>query len=273
MENIIRKCSICRIPKPLCEFGKDASMKYGHKYVCLECRHNKVVKIKEIVPDGFKKCACCKDIKKFIEFNIDKHTKTGLASYCKKCNKEKCFIKYRKKHVLKIKEILPEGLKRCGKCKKIKLVEEFGSDKRKKSGLKCYCKKCRGIDYSKEKRRKYINKWANEYNKKNPHIIAWRNLLKHSLKRLGKRKENCTSKLLGYSAIELKKYIEALFTEGMSWNNYGEWHIDHIKAVSKFDKDTPPSVVNSLNNLQPLWATNRWINGVFYLGNLNKNNK
>lgn len=34
----------------------------------------------------------------------------------------------------------------------------------------------------------------------------------------------------------------------------GEWHIDHIQPVSKFDKNTDVSVVNSLKNLQPLWA-------------------
>jgi hypothetical protein len=56
----------------------------------------------------------------------------------------------------------------------------------------------------------------------------------------------------------------------MTWDNYGEWHIDHIKPVSSFDKDTPQSIVNALSNLQPLWATTREINGVVYEGNLNK---
>lgn len=57
----------------------------------------------------------------------------------------------------------------------------------------------------------------------------------------------------------------------MTWNNYGEWHIDHIKPVNSFESDTPQSVVNALSNLQPLWATTREINGVVYIGNLNKN--
>ena len=57
----------------------------------------------------------------------------------------------------------------------------------------------------------------------------------------------------------------------MSWDNHGEWHVDHIKDVSTFDPDTPPSVVNALINLRPLWATTREINGVVYEGNLNRN--
>ena len=60
--------------------------------------------------------------------------------------------------------------------------------------------------------------------------------------------------LLGYSALELKTHIELLFLEGMTWENYGDWHIDHIRMVSTFDKETPISIVNSLDNLRPLWA-------------------
>jgi hypothetical protein len=44
----------------------------------------------------------------------------------------------------------------------------------------------------------------------------------------------------------------------MSWDNWGEWHIDHIIPVSKFEKETPPSIVNSLSNLQPLWAIDNY---------------
>ena len=57
----------------------------------------------------------------------------------------------------------------------------------------------------------------------------------------------------------------------MTWENHGEWHIDHIRPVSDFHPDTPISEVCALTNLQPLWATEREINGVMYEGNLNKN--
>ena len=76
--------------------------------------------------------------------------------------------------------------------------------------------------------------------------------------------------MLGYSALDLKQHIESMFTEGMSWDNHGEWHIDHIKQVVSFNSDTAPSVVNALSNLRPLWATTREINGIIYEGNLNR---
>jgi hypothetical protein len=63
--------------------------------------------------------------------------------------------------------------------------------------------------------------------------------------------------------IELKEYIESLFIEGMSWENYGDWHIDHIIPVSSYNPETSIDVVNSIKNLQPLWA----------FDNLSKGNK
>lgn len=78
-----------------------------------------------------------------------------------------------------------------------------------------------------------------------------RNLLKRVLRY---RKHETTSVLLGYTSIELKENIESKFKDGMSWENYGEWEIDHIIPISYFDlENTHPSIVNSLDNLQPLW--------------------
>jgi hypothetical protein len=87
---------------------------------------------------------------------------------------------------------------------------------------------------------------------------------------MGTPKEGHTIDLLGYSAKDLENRMIELFTEGMSWANYGEWQIDHIIRVREFDKDTSPSVVNALSNLRPLWKTTRVINGVVYEGNLNR---
>jgi hypothetical protein len=115
-----------------------------------------------------------------------------------------------------------------------------------------------------------VNESQRNYRKTIPHIVAWRNLLRGTFIRLNKKKEGHTIDLLGYSALEFKIHIESLFTEGMSWDNHGEWHIDHIKTVISFDKDTLPNIVNALPNLRPLWSTTRELNGVIYEGNLNR---
>ena len=64
--------------------------------------------------------------------------------------------------------------------------------------------------------------------------------------------------LVGYSREELMDHLEKQFKNGMSWGNYGEWHIDHIKPTSAFRfnsyKDKEFLECWDLNNLQPLWA-------------------
>ena len=98
-------------------------------------------------------------------------------------------------------------------------------------------------------------------------------MLRSTLKRFGLKKEGKTIEILGYSALELKEHIEKNWLPTMTWKNYGDWHIDHIRSVATFDSTTPMSEVNALSNLQPMWATTRIIDGVLYEGNLNKGKK
>lgn len=63
---------------------------------------------------------------------------------------------------------------------------------------------------------------------------------------------------VGYSLVELVAHLESKFRPGMSWENYGEWSIDHIipKAAFKFTSVDDPKFKEcwALDNLQPLWA-------------------
>lgn len=57
----------------------------------------------------------------------------------------------------------------------------------------------------------------------------------------------------------------------MSWDNYGEWEIDHIKEIYTFDKNTPLNIVNSLDNLQPLWSKENLEKWIKFKNKLNEN--
>lgn len=80
--------------------------------------------------------------------------------------------------------------------------------------------------------------------------------LANSLKQ--KKKGRHWETLVGYTVEDLYKHLESKFTDGMSWENMGEWHIDHIVPVSRFkynNTDDPEfKVCWGLNNLQPFWA-------------------
>ncbi len=64
--------------------------------------------------------------------------------------------------------------------------------------------------------------------------------------------------LVGYTLADLMAHLEAQFLPGMSWENRGEWHIDHIRPLCSFDFQTPDDPqfreAWALTNLQPLWA-------------------
>ena len=73
-------------------------------------------------------------------------------------------------------------------------------------------------------------------------------------------KQGSAVKDLGCTIEFFKDYIENKFTELMSWENYGEWELDHIIALSKFDLTDPLQFRQACHytNLQPLWkADNR----------------
>jgi hypothetical protein len=62
--------------------------------------------------------------------------------------------------------------------------------------------------------------------------------------------------LVGCSIDELKFHLESLFTEGMSWDNYGDWHIDHIRPCISFDLTDIRQQMECFHysNLRPLWG-------------------
>lgn len=64
--------------------------------------------------------------------------------------------------------------------------------------------------------------------------------------------------LLGYTIAELRTHLERQFLKGMSWENIGKWHIDHIVPLSSFTITGPddPELRRAwaLPNLRPLWA-------------------
>jgi hypothetical protein len=123
-------------------------------------------------------------------------------------------------------------------------------------------------DYHKEWREKNIDKHRKTkrtYQKEKRHtdpiyklISNFRTAIYTVLKENKLDKYTNYFNMVGYTAEELKRHLETLFKEGMNWENYGEWHIDHIKPISSFIFETCDDEEFkqcwSLNNLQPMWG-------------------
>jgi hypothetical protein len=73
------------------------------------------------------------------------------------------------------------------------------------------------------------------------------------LNKAGRRWES----LVGYSRADLVAHLERQFVDGMSWENYGKWEIDHIRPRVSFAfmaaEDPQFRECWALANLQPLW--------------------
>ena len=80
-----------------------------------------------------------------------------------------------------------------------------------------------------------------------------RNLSKRIWK-IVKGKSKRTDEILGISLAEFQGYLEKKFTDGMCWENYGKWHIDHKIPLSSALNEEELYKLCHFTNLQPLWA-------------------
>ena len=205
-----------------------------------------------------KTCTKCKLEKDVFEFHKDKYKKDGLRSECKSCQKEyrednKELIKESKKKYYKVNK---EKIKEYEKANKEKIKEykkEYNKEYRKAN--KEYDKKYYQANKEKiieckrkyqRKRRKTDDLFKLKCNLRGRTWSAFRNK--------GYSKNTKTQQMLGVEWEVTKQHIERQFTKGMNWNNYGEWHIDHIIPLSSAKTPERLKQLCHYTNLQPLWA-------------------
>ena len=180
----------------------------------------------------------------------------------------------------------------CKRCDQDKEVSNFHKKSKSESGYQLYCKSCisniqkkyykenidkvldrkrnyRSTESYKEKSKIYESKYSQVRKEKSKTFkvrfgMLLRDIVRRCLSHKGVKKSSNTYKLLGYDTNKLRQRIECQFKEGMSWENHGEWHIDHKKPISKFSIESDISTINSLCNLQPLWSKDNLSKGNRY---------
>lgn len=68
------------------------------------------------------------------------------------------------------------------------------------------------------------------------------------------RKVHHTIDILGCSIEEFREYIKSKFKERMSFENYGEWQLDHIIPLATANTVEEVEKLCHYTNYQPLWA-------------------
>lgn len=176
--------------------------------------------------------------------------------------------------------------KKCTKCKLILPITDFHKRGGKEKGYRSLCKSCSNKNsslwYSKNK--VYYNERKSIYRKNNRNLINTtynkyyisrmsndsifkmtrniRSLIRASFKRAVNskyKKSKKTEEILGCSIDYFLTYISSKFKEGMTFDNHGEWHIDHIIPISTAKTEVEIIKLNHYTNLQPLWAKDNLI--------------
>jgi len=189
-------------------------------------------------------------------------------------------------------------MKTCSKCKQIKAFTGFYKNTRNPYGLKSRCKVCviasnkkyaqNNPEKVKARSRKCWEKNREKYNarhrkrnqrpevkkKRNARLRERRNTdpqfkLANSLRCLtyqalrGNIKSASTIALLGCSISHLIEHLEKQFQPGMTWENKGTWHLDHMMPVASFDLSDPEQQRQCCHytNFQPMWGRENIIKG------------
>ena len=159
-------------------------------------------------------------------------------------------------------------MKVCFECKEEKKLTEFKISRNNKDGYRGKCVNCESILYkiwwhnNKHKKDKQkLNEYTKEYNKKRRLIDPLfklkgniRCLIGNSIKHKLHYRKSKTSDYLGCSFKDFKIHLERQFTKGMTWENQGEWHLDHIYPISLAKDEEELIKLNHYTNFQPLWA-------------------
>lgn len=164
--------------------------------------------------------------------------------------------------------------KNCCTCKQWKPLDEYNYASSHWDRLRNDCKQCL-VAYRLANRaqiQKTNNDYATRRKKVDPAFklaCTLRSRLGNAIeavkRRTGKpvKKSDSTIKLTGCTIEYLMECLELQFQEGMTWQNHGEWHVDHIRPCCSFDLTKPEEQAKCFHhsNLQPLWASDNTTKG------------
>lgn len=196
-----------------------------------------------------KQCSSCRESKPVGEFYRAARNKDGLQCYCKGCitarnsawrlaNPEKS-----RAHVNECAAKNREKRREAGRARYANNLDELRKRARESAA----------------RRKPKIAAYVRNRRASDP-VVALRGRLSGQLRyclSTGKGGKT-TEALLGYTIEELRAHLERQFLKGMSWENMGAWHVDHIVPLASFtitdSSDPELRRAWALPNLRPLWA-------------------
>ena len=202
-----------------------------------------------------KTCKTCEVEKPLSEFHKNRKYKNTqyYQSYCKSC-----FAKKRKEHYQKNREAVLAQQKEYYADPKNREArraysKEYNADPKNREAILAHAKKYNASPKGKERKNARIK----EKKQSDPLYklkLNTRSLISHSIKKAGFKKNSKTHKILNCSFEEFMSHLEKQFNSGITWENYGKWHLDHIVPVSLASTEEEIIKLNHYKNFQPMWG-------------------
>ncbi len=211
-EKKVKKCSTCGLPKELKDFSKRGS---SFRSQCRVCRQAKKRKWKQ------------------------EHPEVIRAENKEWRQKNKEYIReYRKNNPEILKAIRKRDYENHKKERRQQAKEWNDKNKDRLQELKRISEK----KWRENNREKYLasSRRSSEKRRLRPEVRLHQRTttaIYHALR--GNKQGRKWETLVGYTLVRLYKHLEKLFLPGMSWENMGEWHIDHQIPVSAFNFERP----------------------------------
>lgn len=184
-------------------------------------------------------------------FYKDLSKSDGLSSYCKPCRRQRS-SEYSLENTKKVQETRKQHY-----LKNKERVNKRNRAYHKTNYVALEAKKKIWLENNKEQYLSYRRRYKKERKGKNlTYKLAenLRNRLYYALKVKSWKKSTHFSVYIGCEQDFLKQHLEKQFQPGMSWENYGQWHIDHIKPLGIAKTENEIYELCHYTNLQPLWA-------------------
>lgn len=219
-----------------------------------------------------KQCSTCREAKCKEEFGKDSSRKDGLRTYCKCCAKEHrqksaaTSAQWRQANRDSSRQYSANYYKSNKKSllEKQKIYREESHEAIKLSKAMYYSRKKHEISekhkhyalLNHESIREYKREWTARRKVTHPEFalsIRYRKRVRMAVAKQGIKIGGRTHALVGCGWAQLKDHLESMFVEGMSWDNFSDWHIDHVIPLSSAKDEKSLVALCHYSNLQPMW--------------------
>ena len=235
MNEVLKICTSCRAKKKLADFHSEKNSKDGKRANCKICQ--------------------CKYRKKYRESNRQKVKEQKHVSYL--LHREKNLVKNRE-YYLKNKKHLDEQClryreKHRGNLNLLGRIRYLANRGEKIREVSEYYVRNREI-INKRRLSQITARFKIDPAFKMRFLLRRR--LLSAIKTVRTTKKSKTMEYVGCTKEKLVEHMESTFLPGMTWENHGEWHIDHKIPMTAFDLAKESEIYKAMNytNLQALWA-------------------